>query len=74
MEQKFISAFKAALDMENHEIQLSDNFRDYEEWDSLGHLSVIAMLDEEFGIVIEQNEFNNLKTIGELIEAIKSKA
>lgn len=73
MEQQFINAFKEALEIED-DIQLSDNFRDYDEWDSLARLSLIAMLDEEFGVQIEDEEFEQLKTVGDLIGAVKKAA
>ena len=53
MEKKFIELFKEVLEIEDKEISLNDNFRDYDEWDSLTFLSLIAMIDDEFGIVIE---------------------
>ncbi|CAD5253121.1 MULTISPECIES: acyl carrier protein [unclassified Imperialibacter] len=73
MEEKFIKAFKEALELEDRTIDLTDTFRDYEEWDSLGHLSLIAILDEEFGVVIEQAEFNKLSTVGELMVEVKKR-
>ncbi|MEQ9100881.1 MAG: acyl carrier protein [Imperialibacter sp.] len=73
MEEKFIKAFKEALELEDRTIDLTDTFRDYEEWDSLGHLSLIAILDEEFGVVIEQAEFNKLNTVGELMVEVKKR-
>ena len=67
MQQKFIDLFKEALDIEDREIKLSDTFRDYDEWSSLGQLSLIAMLDEEFDVVIEMAEFEKLLTVEELL-------
>jgi len=73
MEKKFLSDFKEILEMENEEIHLSDKFREYEKWDSLAYLSLIAMMDEEFGVQIEGNEFKMLITIHDLINAINEK-
>ncbi len=74
MEEKFITAFKEALEIEDHEVQLSDAFRDYDEWDSIGQLSLIAMLDDEYGLQIEGKEFDKLETVEDLIKAIQQKA
>ena len=57
MKQKFIDQFRETLEIEDRTISESDNFRDYDEWDSLTLLSVIAMIDEEFGVIIESNDF-----------------
>jgi acyl carrier protein len=75
METKFIELFKETLEIEDREINKSDKFREYPEWDSLAFLSVIAMIDEEYDIVIEGNDFKQLITVGELIdEIVKRKA
>lgn len=73
MEEKFIEALKEALEIEDHDVELKDDFRQYPEWDSLNRLSLIAMLDEEFDIQIEDKVFNELKTVGELLQAVKEK-
>lgn len=71
MEEKFINAFKEALEIEGRDIQLRDKFREYPEWDSLGRLSLIAMLDSEYGIQIEAEVFKRLKTVGDLLGEIR---
>jgi acyl carrier protein len=71
MEEKFINLFKETLEISNQDISLSTKFRDLENWDSLSFLSVLAMLDEEFDVVIEGNDFRKLVTIEDLISEIK---
>lgn len=73
MENKIFDAFREAMDNEDLEINLSDNFRDYEDWDSLAYLSMIAALDEEFGVEIENEEFEKLETVEDLVDAVKAK-
>lgn len=74
MKDKFIAAFKEALELEDKEVNLSDNFRDYEEWDSIAQLSLIAALDEEFDLQIEGDDFEELKTVEDLLKAVEEKA
>ena len=57
MKEKFINFLKETLEIQNREIQLIDKFREYKEWDSLAQLSLIAMLDDEYGVAIENEEF-----------------
>jgi acyl carrier protein len=71
MEQKFIEQFKDILESEDRELNLTDEFRQFDEWDSLANLSVVAMIDEEYNVVIPTADFNKIKTIGELLEEIK---
>ena len=73
MKDKFIEAFKEALEMEDIEIKEEDNFRDYDEWDSIGRLSLIAMLDETFEVQIEDEEFKKIQTIGQLMTTVREK-
>ena len=71
MEEKFITLFQETLEIEgDNQLTKETVFRELEQWDSLAFLSVIAMIDEEFDIVIEGNDFKKLITIGELIDEI----
>lgn len=69
MQEGFLQLLKEALEIENREIDINDEFRDYDEWDSLAYLSIIAMYDEEFDIQIEEKEFNELRTVNDLFNA-----
>ncbi|MBY8962427.1 acyl carrier protein [Flavobacterium sp. D11R37] len=73
MEEKFIDALKEALEMEDQEVNFSDNFRDYDTWDSLSRLSLIAVLDSEFDVQIEDAEFAKLVTVEDLYNAVAAK-
>lgn len=68
--EKFIDLLHEALERED-EIQMSDNFRDYDEWDSLAYLSIIAFLDDEYDVQIEEAEFKQLKTVQDIYDAVK---
>lgn len=48
-------------------------FRELEEWDSLSALSVIAMIDEEYGIQITGADLRSVSTIQELFNLVSSK-
>lgn len=74
METKFVSELKEILEIEDRELDMDDQFRDYPEWDSLANLSVIAMIDEEYGVVIENSAFRQINTVAELIQEVKKRA
>ncbi len=67
MKEKLISALAEALEMEPSDLKQEDKFRNYENYSSLTELSVLAMLDSDFGIEIEMKEFNNYFTVEDLI-------
>lgn len=69
MEEKFIENLKDVLEIEDRNLSMNDNFREYDEWNSLAYLSVIAMLDEEYDVQIEEAEFKKLQTVGDLYTA-----
>lgn len=70
--QKFLEQFKEVLEIENREIGLDDAFREFEEWDSLALLSVIAMIDDEYDVIIKGNQFKELQTLNQVIAFINS--
>ena len=51
---------------------MSDVFRDYEEWDSIANLTLIACIDEEFEVIISSNELKELHTIQDILQKIQS--
>lgn len=71
--QNFILKFAEALEIEKTSVlNTSTDFRTLEEWDSLAYLNIIAMLDEEYDVQIENAEFKKLKTIADIINYIES--
>lgn len=70
MENKFLELVKEVLEIEDREVQLSDKFKDYDQWDSLANLSMVAMLDDEFGVVIDNQKFKNMTTLQEVYDEV----
>ena len=71
MEERIKEILKEALEIEDHDVKLEDEFRNYHEWDSLNRLSLIALIDENFNIQIENEKFNQLKTVRDLLSHIE---
>lgn len=71
MEQKFLDLVKEVLEIEDRDLQLSDTFRNYDEWDSLANLSLVAMLDDEYGVVIDTQQFKQMTTLQEIYDAVQ---
>lgn len=72
MEEKFLELVKEVLEIEDREVQLEDKFKEYDEWDSLANLSMVAMIDDEFGVVIDNQKFKNMQTLQELFDEVKA--
>lgn len=73
MKENFLEIFKETLDIEERTLSMTDEFRSYEEWDSIANLSVIALIDEEYDVVIENSDFKNINTLQELWDKIQQK-
>ncbi len=48
-----------------------DTLEDYDEWDSLSKMAVMAYYDKTFGIKLSLNEISDLKTVKDLIRLTK---
>lgn len=73
--QTFIENFADQFeDTEADAITGSTKFKDLEEWSSLIALSVIAMVDEEYGVAIKGDDIRNSETIQDLYNVIESRA
>jgi len=73
MSELFLKQFADAIGR-NGGVRMEDEFRNYEEWDSLASLSLVSMLDDEYEINISHNEFENLKTVKGLYDYILAKS
>lgn len=70
--EKFLELFAEALERED-EIKMEDEFRDYDEWSSIAYLSVIAMMDEEYDVQMEEADFKKLRTVQAVYDACTKK-
>jgi acyl carrier protein len=52
------------------DLQANTEFKALEEWSSLSALSIIAMIDEEYGVAIKGSDIRNTKTIEELFKIV----
>ena len=72
MIDNFIALLADALEKEKSAVAMKDEFRNYEEWDSLAVLSLIAMIKQNYNITIPRKDFDELKTVSELYEYIQA--
>ena len=68
----FINELKEALEIEDEdqEITLETNLKELEEYDSLSVLSIIAMIDKNFGKQIPSADFIKNTTVSSLMDLI----
>ena len=46
---------------------INDNLDDYEEWDSLSKMAVMAYYDKNFGVKLSLSDLKNLSTVADLV-------
>ena len=73
METKFLEMISDVFEIEDRTITMDDTFRDFDEWDSLARLSLIAEIDDVYNIVIEDEVFKNLLTLEDLHTEIQKR-
>ena len=70
----FIENFKSQFDEpENLNLSQETIFRELEEWDSIVAISVIAMVDSEYGIKLTGEDIKNSRTVNDLFLILKTK-
>lgn len=69
--KKFIQNFADQLDDTDAAVITPETeFRELDDWSSLAALSIVAMIDEEYGVSITSETLKNAKTIQELFDQI----
>ena len=72
--QDFIENFAAQFDETDPETFTADaKFKELDEWSSLLALSVIAMVDDEYDMIIKGNDIVNSETIEDLYNIVVAK-
>ena len=70
---RVIELFEEILEMDPGSVNAEDEFRNYEDWDSLAYLSVIAKVDEDYGLVIPREDFQKIRTVKQLSDYLNDK-
>jgi acyl carrier protein len=72
--KEFIGNFAMQFEeTDNSVFKVGTEFKTLEEWSSLVALSVIAMVDEEYGVAVKGDDIRNASTISDLYELVKSR-
>ena len=61
-EQKLIKVFSDALDLDKSIIEDKLEYNTIPEWDSIGHMTLIAAIDDSFDIMLETDDIIDMST------------
>lgn len=68
---EFVKNFAAQFDeTPANEIKSETEFRELEEWSSMLALSIIAMVDDEYHVLLTGEHIRNSKTVGEVFDKV----
>ena len=72
--QDFIEKFAEQFDdTDSSEIKADTVFKDLDEWSSLLALSIIAMVDEEYEVILKGDDIRNSNTIEDLFNHVQKR-
>ncbi|MDR1656434.1 MAG: acyl carrier protein [Deltaproteobacteria bacterium] len=63
-----LALLEELFDAEVGSLQPTSFLEDIEQWDSINKLSLIILMDEEFGKAIDGNDLKKLITVGDILE------
>ncbi|MBR4676657.1 MAG: acyl carrier protein [Bacteroidales bacterium] len=68
--EKFAEIFE---DTDRAEFQADTKFKELDEWSSIMALNVIAMVDDEYDVLLKGDDIRGSETITQLFEIVKSR-
>lgn len=69
--EKYRNAFVEGLDVEEDKITDSLEYEGIPEWDSVGHMSLVACIEEAFDIIMETEDIIDFNSFQKGIELLK---
>jgi acyl carrier protein len=71
-EIQFLTEIQEVLELENFEMSLTDNFRTYDEWDSMTFLALVTHMRDAYGVILDIDTFNSISSWKDLYERINA--
>ena len=71
MEEQFLELVAEALE-EEASLSLDNSLEDLDGWDSLGALTLLSMIDDEYGVIIGNTDLEKMVTLRNMFDFINS--
>jgi len=71
-ESKLLIILEEVFEKDSVDMNIEDSFKDYDEWDSLTQLNLVATLDDEFNINVNSDELEKITTILDVLTLINN--
>ena len=67
---KYSEIFKTALNISDDKLHEDIKYNEIEEWDSIGHMTLVAALEEEYKITIETDDIIDFSSYSKGFETL----
>lgn len=71
--ERLNTVFRDFFDDEDIELDEETTADDIDDWDSLNHITLMAAVEDEFGIRFTMGEVSGMKNVGEMAQIIKDR-
>ena len=71
-ETKLLIILEEVFEKDSVDMDVQDSFREYDEWDSLTQLTLVATLDDEFNINVTSDELEEITSILDILNLINN--
>lgn len=71
--ERLNTVFRDFFDDEDIELDEDTTADDIDDWDSLNHITLMASVEDEFGIRFTMGEVSGMKNVGEMARIIKDR-
>ncbi len=72
--ERLNEVFRDFFDDEDIELDEETTADDIDDWDSLNHITLMAAVEDEFGIRFTMGEVSGMKNVGEMAQIIKERS
>ena len=68
---KYSEIFKTSLNVDADKVNENLKYNEIDEWDSIGHMTLMAALEEEYKITLETDDIIDFSTFKKGMEILK---
>lgn len=69
-EQEKLTILEEIMELDEGTLAKDDLLENYDEWDSLTAISLIAIIDEKFGKTLTGNDIKSYKTVADVLSVM----
>ncbi len=68
LEDRVFDAFKEAFDLDEGFDRSLLVYRDFPDWNSIGHMTLVSALETQFDVMLEANDILAMSSFGKAVE------